>query len=27
LAAAGFADLRILRRDDTMHSIIAARKP
>jgi len=26
LAAAGFADLRILRRDDTMHCIIAARK-
>ncbi|MGD0769743.1 MAG: methyltransferase [Tepidisphaeraceae bacterium] len=26
LAAAGFADLRILRRDDTMHSIIAGRK-
>ncbi len=26
LAAAGFADLRILRRDDTMHSVIAGRK-
>ena len=27
LAAAGFADLRILRRDETMHSIVAGRKP